>query len=115
MKPHTMFRERPVAVKSKVINSSANPNTAGQCDQPQPEQHCAEPELSLPAAGTPSSRAQKGSIARLNGAIAQMAARGDAQKTRELLDNMEANGYEADATSYNLVMRAYCKAGDVAG
>lgn len=53
------------------------------------------------------------SAARVNHAITQAAARFGAEKAGDILAGMESEGLESDATSYNLVIRAYAKNGDL--
>lgn len=53
--------------------------------------------------------------ARVNHAISQAAARLGPEKAGEILESLESEGQESDATSYNLVIRAFAKNGDLSG
>lgn len=56
-----------------------------------------------------------GSTARVNYAISQATARGDVEKAGVVLENLESEGLESDATSYNLIIRAFAKSNNRRG
>merc|ERR1719178_368884 len=119
MKQHSFISERHDRVpqpKAKPSFGGMKPSTAdlreSQLAAPVADSECAAHQV-----GSPSSKSkdQKGNTAKLNYAINQSAMRGDPAKTQDLLTNLENSGLESDATSYNLLMRAFCKANDIAG
>merc|ERR1719174_38819 len=119
MKQHSFISER----HDRVPQPKAKPSFGGmkpsntdlresQLAAPVADSECAPHQV-----GSPSSKSkdQKGNTAKLNYAVNQSAMRGDPAKTQDLLTNLENSGLESDATSYNLLMRAFCKANDIAG
>lgn len=68
----------------------------------------ADVESRLDKPTTPSNN----SAVKVNYAISQAAARGDAEAAGAVLERMEAEGLDSDATSYNLIIRACAKNND---
>lgn len=55
---------------------------------------------------------QLAATAKVNYAVSQAAAHDNAEKAGAVLESLECQGLESDATSYNLVIRAYAKSND---
>lgn len=60
-----------------------------------------------------SSHARVGSAARLNFVLSQEAVKVSADKVAQELQKLEAEGWETDIMSYNIVIRAFAKQGDL--
>jgi len=93
---------------AKVVAKAA-PKTVQKHFVAEGQQECA-PELKS-SLGSASARA--GSASRLNYVLSQEASKSSATKVSELLQKMEAEGWESDVMSYNIVIRSYAKQGDL--
>jgi pentatricopeptide repeat protein len=73
----------------------------------------ASPSISTPTESEKLASSLATSSSRVNHAISQAAARGDPDRMVEALESHESSGSEPDVTSYNLIIRAYTKSGDL--
>lgn len=78
---------------------------------------CGDPPSSSPSTGSNADGGRAApapnTLSRLNHAVSQAAAKGDAEKAGLLLDNLTSMGWESEAASYNIVIRAYAKRGEM--
>lgn len=72
-------------------------------------------DLEIESWGCDTTPTSSSSAARVNQSITQVALRNGPEKAGDVLESLESEGLQSDATSYNLVIRAYAKSGDLAG